>query len=52
MRSRLQLAGHVERMADDRLLKRAAELSRPQTINLYDGFVCHDTVVVVALTSD
>ena len=26
MRSRLQWAGHVERMADDRLLKRAAEL--------------------------
>ena len=26
MRSRLQLAGHVERMADDRLPKRAAEL--------------------------
>ena len=27
-------------------------LSRPQTINLYDGFVCHDTVVVVAVTSN
>ena len=27
-------------------------LSRPQTINLYDGFVCHDAVVVVAVTSD
>ena len=27
-------------------------LSRPQTINLYDGFVCHDDVVVVASTSD
>ena len=26
MRSRLQWAGHVERMADDRLPKRAAEL--------------------------
>ena len=26
MRSRLQWAGHVERMADDRLAKRAAEL--------------------------
>ena len=26
MRSRLQWAGHVERMADDRLTKRAAEL--------------------------
>ena len=26
MRSRLQLAGHVERMADDRLPKRATEL--------------------------
>ena len=26
MRSRLQWAGHVERMADDRLQKRAAEL--------------------------
>ena len=26
MRSRLQLAGHVERMADDRLHKRAPEL--------------------------
>ena len=26
--------------------------SRPQTINLYDGFVCHDDVVVVASTSD
>ena len=26
VRSRLQWAGHVERMADDRLLKRAAEL--------------------------
>ena len=28
------------------------QLSRPQTINLYDGFVCHDDVVVVASTSD
>ena len=27
-------------------------LSRPQAINLYDGFVCHDAVVVVAVTSD
>ena len=27
-RSRLQWAGHVERMADDRLPKRAAELGR------------------------
>ena len=27
-------------------------LSRPQTINLYDGFICHDDVVVVASTSD
>ena len=27
-------------------------LSRPQTINLYDGFVGHDAVVVVAVTSD
>ena len=26
MRSRLQWAGHIERMADDRLLKSAAEL--------------------------
>ena len=26
--------------------------SRPQTINLYDGFVSHDAVVVVAVTSD
>ena len=24
----------------------------PQTINLYDGFVCHDAVVVVAVTTD
>ena len=28
MRSRLQWAGHVGRMADDRLSKRAAELSK------------------------
>ena len=27
-RSRLQWAGHVERMADDRVAKRAAELDR------------------------
>ena len=25
---------------------------QPQTINLYDGFVCQDDVVVVAVTSD
>ena len=30
VRSRLQWAGHVERMADDRLPKRAAELLREQ----------------------
>ena len=30
----------------------STSLSRPQTINLYDGFVCHDAVVVVAVTSD
>ena len=29
VRSRLQWAGHVERMADDRLQKRAAELREP-----------------------
>ena len=29
VRSRLQWAGHVERMADDRLPKRAAELREP-----------------------
>ena len=28
------------------------QLSRPQTINLYDGFVCHDDVIVVASTTD
>ena len=27
-------------------------LSRPHTKNLYDGFVCHDAVVAVAVTSD
>ena len=27
-------------------------LSWPHTINLYNGFVCHDDVVVVAVTSD
>ena len=27
-------------------------LSRPQTINSYYGFVCHDDVVVVDATSD
>ena len=27
-------------------------LSRPHTINLYDGFVGHDDVVAVAVTSD
>ena len=28
------------------------QLSRPHTKNLYDGFVCHDAVVAVAVTSD
>ena len=27
-------------------------LSRPHTINLYDGFVGHDDAVAVAVTSD
>ena len=26
--------------------------SRPKTINLYDGLICHDAVVVVAVASD
>ena len=31
VRNRLQWAGHIERMADDRLLKRAAELREQGT---------------------
>ena len=27
-------------------------LGQPHTMNLYDGFICQDTVVVVAVTSD
>ena len=35
-----------------RTLRLLTVLSRPNTINLYDGFVGHDDVVAVAVTSD
>ena len=44
---RLELAGNLAKV-----LSIDNALSRPHTINLYDGFVGHDDVVAVAVTSD
>ena len=40
VRSRLQWVGHVERMADDRLPKRAAELRETREANAEMGGLC------------
>ena len=42
VRSRLQWAGHVERMADDRLPKRAPELREKREANAEMGGLCKE----------